>query len=187
MTSRLATPQDKTSVAILMVQAMDDLAKKFVKSDNLTDAIPAFEHFFVQKNNQYGYENTIVGEDETGIVGSITAYDGAKLDELRQPVLDYLKTHYNFNTAIENETQAGEFYLDTVSVFPHKQGLGIGAKLIQAMIQHAKKLGHERVGLLVDKTNPKAKSLYLRLGFEVVDEKSLLGGAYEHLVFEIKA
>lgn len=185
MNYRLAKAEDKNLVVPLMLQAMDDLAQKFVNSKKTSDAVSLFEHFFEQKDNMYSFENTIVCEEGGVIIGSITAYDGAKLEELRQPFLDYIKKVYHFNSPLENETEAGEFYLDTVSVASNKQGLGIGAKLIQQMAQHARQLGHQKIGLLVDKNNPNAKRLYERLGFEVVDEKPLLGGWYEHLVLEL--
>jgi ribosomal protein S18 acetylase RimI-like enzyme len=40
------------------------------------------------------------------------------------------------------------------------------------------------LGLLVDKDNPDAKKLYLKLGFEIVGEKTLVGKNMEHLQFK---
>lgn len=181
---RIASPADSSFIAPIMLQAMEDLAKKFVNSTNIADAIPLFERFIKQKNNIYSFENTLVCLKSGVIVGSITAYDGAQVEILRQPFLDYIQLHYKFDTTFEKETEAGEFYLDTVSVAPNQQGQGIGAMLIQAMAERAKTLGHQRIALLVDKTNPQAKRLYQRLGFKVLGEKRLLGENYEHLVLE---
>jgi len=40
---------------------------------------------------------------------------------------------------------------------------------------------NKTLGLLVDKDNPQAKKLYLRLGFVPVGEKTLAGKSMEHL------
>lgn len=182
---RQAKPTDNSQVAPLIVQAMEDLAMKFTKAEDLTFAIPVFEYFFQTEGNQYSYENTLVYEENGEIIGSITGYDGNKLDELRTPFLDYLLDKFEFAQIPEDETEAGEFYLDTVSVSHLHQGKGIGKKLIEAMIEHAHSKGFDKVGLLVDVQNPSAKKLYERIGFKVVKTKNLMGGQYEHLVYEI--
>lgn len=182
---RQAKPEDYKYTAPLIIQAMEDLAMKFTNHHNVDLALPVFEFFFQKPQNQYSYENTLVYEENNQILGSITAYDGAELELLRQPFLDYLKTNYNFEIKPEDETQAGELYLDTVSVNPNHQGKGIGRKLILAMIEKAKTKGFTQVGLLVDENNPNAKRLYESIGFKSKEIKPLMGGKYEHLVFEI--
>jgi ribosomal protein S18 acetylase RimI-like enzyme len=182
---RLAKPEDNVEAAKLMVPVMGDLALKFVNSNNLMDAIPLFEIFFQQKNNQYSYENTIVCEEGERIIGFITGYDGAKFKSLREPFIDYIKANYGFDGNIEDETSEGEFYLDTIGVLPDRQGQGIGTDLIRNFIHHAKALGHDKIGLLVDKENPLARKLYERIGFVQAGEKILLGRAYWHLIFEM--
>lgn len=185
MSIRPARKSDHKSVAPLIVQAMDDLAKKFTQADDLTLAIPVFEYFFQSEENQYSYDNTLVYEENGKIIGSITGYDGSKLDELRTPFLDHLLDNFGFEQIPENETEDGEFYLDTVSVSINHQGKGIGRKLIEAMIQHAKEKGFDKVGLLVNLENPSAKKLYERIGFKTMKTKKLMGGQYEHLVYNI--
>lgn len=186
MLIRPAQKEDSEFVAPLIVQAMNDLAMKFTKSSDLEKSIPVFEYFFQQRRNQYSYENTLVCEENGEIIGSVTGYDGGKLNELRTPFLDHLSEKFGFEQMPEDETEPGEFYLDTISVSIHHQGKGIGKKLIEAMIHHAKQKGFEKVGLLVDVENPSAKKLYERIGFKVLKTKNLMGGQYEHLVFSLK-
>ncbi|SMC35688.1 GNAT family N-acetyltransferase [Moheibacter sediminis] len=186
MLIRPAQKSDYIQVAPLIVQAMEDLAMKFTQSSDLEKSIPVFEYFFQQKGNQYSYENTLVFEENGEIIGSITGYDGNKLNELRTPFLDHLLEKFRFEQIPEDETEAGEFYIDTVSVSMNHQGKGIGRKLIEAMIIHAKEKGFYKVGLLVDVENPSAKKLYERIGFKIIKTKNLMGGQYEHLVFTVK-
>jgi len=183
---RQAKASDFKQVAPLVVQAMDDLTYKFTKSNDSNLGIQLFEYFFQQENNQYSYKNTLVYEKGNQIIGSITAYDGALLDALRSPFLDYLKDNYQLNNFYpEDETEAGEFYIDTVGVSPFFQGKGIGTMLIQSTLEWAKKLNHQRVGLLVDMDNTNAKRLYDRLGFETKSVKVFMGGRYEHMQMEL--
>lgn len=186
MQIRSAQKEDYKSVALLIIQAMDDLAMKFTKSSEVEKAVPVFEYFFQQEGNQYSFENTLVFEENGEIIGSITGYDGNKLKELRTPFLEYVLEKFGFEQIPEDETESGEFYLDTISVSRIHQGKGIGRKLIEAMIQHAKEKGFDKVGLLVDRENPDAKRLYEKIGFKFVKIKILMGGSYEHLVYEFQ-
>ncbi|KAA6440464.1 N-acetyltransferase [Dyadobacter flavalbus] len=181
---RSALPEDAPAVAPLLVLAMDHIAGIFAGSANYTDAIPFFHAFFEADNNQYSYTNTLVFEDRKMVIGSVTGYDGARLHELRKPVVDKLRES-NPEFTPEDETEAGEFYIDCVSVHPEHQGKGVGKKLILAICDKAAASGFERVGLIVDQVNPQAKRLYEKLGFEVAGEKDFLGHRYFHMVKKV--
>lgn len=178
---RPAKPEDAAAVAPLMILAMGHIAGIFARSEKHEDAIPFFDAFFRQDNNQYSYVNTLVFENESGVVGSVTGYDGKLLRTLRQPILEELhKSDPGFSP--NDETEAGEYYLDCVNVHPSQQGKGIGKLLIAAFCEHTCKLGYQRVGLIVDLENPAAKKLYEKLGFTVAGKKEFMGHQYEHMV-----
>lgn len=180
---RPARPEDAEAVAPLLVLAMGHIAGIFARSTRHEDAIPFFEAFFKDGANQYSYANTLVYETEAGVIGSITGYDGARLHELRQPVLDKLReAEPDFNP--NDETGPGEYYIDCVNVHPDHQGKGIGKKLIHAFCAYAGTIGHARVGLIVDMINPSAMRLYENLGFQVAGEKDFMGHRYFHMVRE---
>lgn len=185
---RKAKADDAKFVAPLIIQAMGKLAFKFSNSVNRQATLKLFEHFFQEPHNQYSFENTLVYINEKDeILGSINAYDGAKLLELRDNFLNYLVIHNglkNFNP--EPETEAGEFYLDTISVNPNAQGKGIGKKLIDAGIELATKFGHTQVGLLVEINNDKALKIYQNKGFEIKNMKEFIGESYYHMAYQIK-
>jgi len=184
---RPAKPSDADAVVPLIIQAMGKLANKLthVEDDKLINKI--FTHFFPLQGNQYSYENTLVFEEEGKVLGSLNAYDGRKLIELRKPFLAYLKEHYNGSDLNQGtETEAGEFYLDSISVKPSAQGKGIGKQLIKTGIDWAKKLGHHTVGLLVEQNNENALKLYQKMGFVIQNEKEFMAGLYHHMIFKIK-
>ncbi|MCE7043610.1 GNAT family N-acetyltransferase [Dyadobacter sp. CY312] len=181
---RPATTDDATQVAPLFILAMGHIAGIFANSDRYEDAIPFFEDFFIRKGNQYSHEFTLVCEEEGVVTGSVTGYDGALLHLLRQPILDQLrKTKPDFSP--DDETEAGEYYLDCINVHPDHQGKGIGKKLIHAFCNKAQLLGYNRVGLIVDLDNPRAKKFYENLGFKVSGIKAFMGHRYFHMVKEV--
>ena len=176
---RTATPADAPFVAPLMFQAMSEIVFKLIQREDPLESVRFLERLFLKQNNQYSYENTLVYEKDKQILGSLVYYNGAHIDPLSQSVFDFVKDSYGHNIRLEKETQAGEFYIDTLSVLPAAQGKGIGSKLIT----HLKKVATQPIGLLVDVQNPEAERLYTRLGFEYVNEQTLAGGRYKHLVF----
>jgi ribosomal protein S18 acetylase RimI-like enzyme len=180
---RTARPEDADAVAPLLVLAMGHIAGIFARSTHYEDAIPFFEAFFKDGTNQYSYANTLVYENADGVIGSITGYDGGRLHELRQPVLDKLReAEPDFTPS--DETGPGEYYIDCVNVHPGHQGKGIGKKLINAFCEYAGTLGYARVGLIVDVINPAARRLYENLGFRIIGEKDFMGHHYFHMVRE---
>ncbi|NQX56187.1 GNAT family N-acetyltransferase [Pedobacter panaciterrae] len=178
---RQALATDAPQIARLIIHAMEDPASKFVGQSDPLKAIPLFEHFAGLRGNQYSYENMLVYEDESGICGAISGYDGADLNLLRSPFLNYIASSYNFKDIPEDETQPGEFYIDCISVAANKQGQGIGKKLINAMVGQLTNSKHTKAGLLVSKDNPNAERLYTNLGFKIADERQFMGGTYYHM------
>lgn len=183
---RPAQPEDAAQVVPLLLQAMGELAPKLTRTKNRETINLIFEHFFQQIGNQYSYENTLVFEEAEKVLGSLTAYDGAKLIELRKPFLAYLNQPDADDQNLDTETQSGEFYLDSISVHASAQGKGIGKQLITAGIALGLRLGHQNIGLLVDQNNERALKLYQQMGFKIQNEKEFMGGSYHHMVFEVK-
>ncbi len=181
---RAATPADADQVAPLFLLAMGHIAGIFANSDRYEDAIPFFKQFFRATNNQYSYENTLVLEEETQIVGSVTGYDGARLHALREPILHQIrKTHPDFT--VDDEAEAGEYYLDCINVHTEHQGKGIGRKLLVAFCERAHQLKYSRLGLIVDDENPRAKLFYEKEGFRALGMKPFMGHRYFHMVKDL--
>lgn len=183
--TRPATPNDAPEVARLIIPALGDLATRYINGKGPDGAIDLFERFAAMPANQFSYQNILVFEDEGGVYGMISGYDGADWGRLRAPFLQYIRSAYGFSQIQEDETQAGEFYIDCLSVSPDQQGKGIGKQLINALIGKAGALAHTKIGLLVSDKNPLAEKLYLGLGFERAGKKHLLGGNYYHMQYTV--
>jgi GNAT superfamily N-acetyltransferase len=122
-----------------------------------------------------------VVEDNKEVVAAVNLYDGAGLNELRQPVMEYIRSKFSRDFTLEDETQAGEYYIDSLGVDPNQQNKGIGTRLLQFVIDEYVDKHSHTLGLLVDESNPNAKRLYLKLGFKSAGKKVLFGKNMEHL------
>src|SRR5262245_37392945 len=179
---RPARPEDANAVAPLIVQALAPGSFQMTESGDVTEAQPVVERFFLQEVNRHSYRNTLVFENEHGVVGSIVCYDGADEEKLAAPINLFLSEFYDEEELAPFwETSAGEYYIDTISVRADQQGKGIAKQLIEAACANGKQMGHARIGLIVDLENPGAKRLYERLDFKTVGHKFLWGHDYEHM------
>jgi ribosomal protein S18 acetylase RimI-like enzyme len=181
---RPSVVSDAPQVAPLFLLGMGHIAGIFANSERYEDAIPFFEHFFIRADNQYSHVHTLVYEENGKIIGSVTGYDGALLHPLREPILEEIRKKQP-NFLPNDETEAGEFYLDCLNVHVDHQGKGIGKQLIQAFCELGIKLGHLRVGLIVDHENPVARKIYERVGFKEVGIRDFMGHTYAHMIKEL--
>ncbi len=145
---------------------------------------PVFRELAEREVAQYSYRNALIAEVDGVAAGALVGYDGARLAELREPIFPLLEKYLGETLQIEDECEAGEFYLDSLGVLPQFQGLGVGARLLTAMRDRAFAEGHQRVGLIVDVNNPRAERLYTSLGWRRVGEKRFLGHRMWHLQCE---
>jgi len=180
---RKATKQDATAVAKLMMLAMDKIVYDFIGEVNYEKGVLFLEQLFQQEDNQYSFQNTVVVEYDNQFAGCTTFYEGSKLNQLRLPVLELLKNEYKQEICPQDETQAGEIYIDTIAVDENFQGKGIGSQILDYLIEEIALKQHKTLGLLVDFDNPNAKKLYSKKGFIVVGEKTLMNEHHEHMQY----
>lgn len=178
---RKATIHDSEKLATLILLAMEDVVFSFLGKKDKTLASVFMKHFTGKENNQYSYQNCWVVEKENEVIAAANIYDGARLKELRKPVIDYIKTQNQNELDIENETQEGEFYIDSLAVSPLHQGKGIGSEMLQFLILKYVNENKKVLGLLVDENNTNAKNIYLKMGFIKTGSKVFLGKKMDHL------
>ena len=98
----------------------------------------------------------MIAADGDKVVGISVSYDGSKLHELRRAFLRLALEHIGKDhSGMDDETQAGELYLDSLAVLPDYRRQGIASRLIRATKESADRMGLPCVGLLVDKGNPR--------------------------------
>uniref|UniRef100_UPI003217029D GNAT family N-acetyltransferase n=1 Tax=uncultured Draconibacterium sp. TaxID=1573823 RepID=UPI003217029D len=178
---RKAKPEEYKIIAPLLLLAMEDIVYRFIGDISREKAILLLESLVREENTQYSYKNCWIAENESEIIAAACVYDGMKLRELRKPVAEKIKSMFNNDFNPEDETRAGEYYIDSVGVSPNHQGKGIGTKVFQFLINEYVTKRNETLGLLVEEDNPDARKLYLKLGFETVGKKTLVGKTLQHL------
>ncbi len=134
------------------------------------------------ETSQYSYRNALIAEVEGSPAGVIVAYDGARLEELRSETMRIIRKYKPDFTISEDETEPGEYYIDTLCVLPQYRKMGIATKLIAAIHEKALAEGHKQLGLIVDFDNPTAERLYTKLGFHRVGTRIFAGHKMWHLV-----
>ena len=181
---RQARKEEASQIAKLFMLAwpVDDiLESNGLTCEQLHESITLIA---ANKETIYSYENTIVAEIDGKVVGATCAYDGADYQRLKQPIVDALGPNCGF--AKMKETEAGEFYLDSVGVLPKYRGRGIASRIIEAQCERAATLGHKVAGLIVDIDKPQVEALYSRLGFMYLNDKDFFGHTMKHMVRQLE-
>ena len=136
-----------------------------------------------REDSQYSYRNTLVAMDADRVVGISVSYDGGLLHELRRTFIEAAKEHLGKDhTGMDDETQAGELYLDSLAVLSEYRRQGIARRLLLATKERANRMGLPCVGLLVDKDNPVGEALYASVGFRYVGDNRWGGHPMKHMV-----
>ena len=186
---RQARKEEAAQIAQLFLLAwpVEEMAQSSgITAEMLHESVTGFA---AREDTIYSYTKTFVaevageGEGSGEIVGAMCGYDGADYQKLKQPIVDILGEDSAF--AQLRETEAGEYYLDSVGVMPEHRGKGIASRLFDAHFKRAAAQGHKVAGLIVDVDKPKAEALYARLGFKHVGNKDFFGHEMKHMVREL--
>ena len=182
---RKAIKNQAAEIARLIMMAMtDECCLHFCGEDYGLDAYQRMMTLLVEReDSQYSYKNTLVAVDGDTVVGISVSYDGSKLHELRRAFIEMAIEHIGKDhSGMDDETQAGELYLDSLAVQPDYRRRGIASRLIKATKERADRMGLPCVGLLVDKGNPEGEALYASVGFQYVNDSHWGGHEMKHLV-----
>ena len=187
-----ANPSHAADIARLIITAMTDDCCQFLVGPNhtLEDFYNTMLRLVLMDDSQYSWRNAFVAVDEEAtegnveyapVAGAIVGYNGADLHRLRrrfqEEALRQLGMDYS---QMDDETEAGEFYLDSLAIYPEYRRRGIARQLLQRASEHAASLNLP-TALLVDKRNPNAERLYRSVGFEYCNDAMWGGHEMRHL------
>ena len=180
-----ATREQAPEIASLIMMAMTDDCCLHYCGDGygLEDFRKMMVRLVEREDSQYSYKNTFVACDGDKVVGISVNYDGGKLHVLRRAFLELSREYIGKdNSGMDDETQSGELYLDSLAVLPEYRRQGIAKRLIVATKERADELHLPYVGLLVDKDNPVGESLYTSLGFRYMNDSHWGGHEMKYLI-----
>jgi len=183
----IATPDMASHIASLIMEAMSPECCQNIAGPKhtLVDFHRMMTRLVEEDDSQYSYQNTLVAYVSNGILAGIcVAYDGAKLHQLRRRFIEAAQEFLDIDySGMQDETEDGEYYIDSLAVSSNFRGKGIATELLKAAIAKGKELEIPAVGLLVDKGNSKAESLYAKLGFEYANDTTWGGHSMKHLQY----
>ena len=109
--------------------------------------------------------------------GALVAYRGENYRQMQRTTFAMLRHLITFDLEkMDDEAQAGEYYIDSVAVLPESRGLGL-----EHALACARREGLTAV-LACDPHNTKARNLYERLGFHVGGRLFIFGEDYLRMV-----
>ena len=182
---REATKVQAAEIARLIMMAMTDDCCLYFCGDGygLEDFRRMMTLLVEREDSQYSYRNTLVAVEGQKVIGIAVSYDGGKLHELRQAFIHAAKEYIGKDhSGMDDETQAGELYLDSLAVQPEYRRQGIAQRLLIATKEKADAMGLPRVGLLVDNGNPVGETVYAAAGFCYANDSRWGGHPMKHLV-----
>ena len=183
-----AIKEQNKEIAHLIMMAMTDECCQYFCGEGygLDDFFRMMCHLVEREDSQYSYQNTLVAMDGQQVVGVSVSYDGSRLHDLRRAFIEAAKTYIGKDhTGMDDETQAGELYLDSLAVLPAYRRQGIAQKLLLATRERARHLHLPKVGLLVDKGNPDGEALYTKVGFGYLNDNLWGGHPMKHLILPV--
>jgi len=172
-------------IAQLIMMAMtDECCLHFCgEGYGLEDFFQMMTDLVAREDSQYSYQNSLVAVDNGCVVGISVSYDGGRLHGLRMAFIEAAKKYLGKDhSGMDDETQAGELYLDSLAVLTAYRRQGVARALLNATKARAAALGLPVVGLLVDKGNPAGEALYASVGFRYQNDSQWGGHAMKHLV-----
>ncbi|ASS75410.1 hypothetical protein CIG75_10690 [Tumebacillus algifaecis] len=180
---RPARKEDVQPAIALIYATIGNIGNTLAGTDDPVEVTRVLESFFIQEGNRLSYENTLIKEQEGQVVGVLVSYLGSQTYKLDQPFLDRLIAQTGDPTlTITKEAKDDEYYLDTIAVASAYEGRGFGTELMRAFEDKARLEGQQRLALLVEQNNERARRLYEKRGFLADESLTVSGYLFDHMV-----
>lgn len=182
---RQAKIEDSVVVAPLIIEAIDNIAKRLTGESEWGKVEEELRTLFKREDNRHSYLYTYVAELSGKVVGIIVLYPGDKAQALDQNLSKWLENKGVMNTEIDVEALDDELYIDTVCIDSTFRGKGIGSKLFAHAEIVGKEKGYKKLSLNVETKKEDALRLYTRLGYNIVSPWTIIGEPFHHMVKNI--
>ncbi|OUS24645.1 hypothetical protein A9Q99_24065 [Gammaproteobacteria bacterium 45_16_T64] len=179
---RPAQKDDKGTIAELIYSSGTELYDFIFATPNKS-ALEFIQFEYLSGRGFCGYHNVTVAVENDTVLGTGCFYDGHQYDALVKGTLKNVFRFYGFFGAFKilarmrhtgssmRVPRKDEVYLSNFGVSPESRGKGIGAKMIARQKDICREKRYKVLSLDVSDNNPRAESLYTRLGFQVMRVK----------------
>ena len=175
---RPATPAD-SSIAVHLIH---EAKGRFTDYQFGYDAKNVLNQLFIRPQNRLSHQFVDIAEVNGNIAGLLLSYPGRRLNQVnefmgRQMIticgiagfVRYMRKVWPFIFSSGAEAGADEYFINAVAVLPDFQGKRIGTRLMRFAEEKARAEGLLKCALTVEIENQRARYLYERLGFQVVN------------------
>lgn len=171
LTIRRATREDAAFVARMVMMALH--------SEENPDILAIMTNVCTMDATLYSWRHALVAEAEGQPAGLCLCYDGAGYSAMRARTFAFFPQADDGLDLenMEDETCAGEYYVDSLAVLPAFRQRGIARQLLEAQVA-AGLSQHLIPTLLVDPDNPPALRLYRAVGFTYLCDTYAFGQTY---------
>ncbi len=186
---RNATENDVRFLATCLMEAMGGMVMERMQEGTLTEEderrIGILTEICRRDDTLYSWRFGIVAETADGCpVGASIAYPGDDYHQRMLTSFSLAKKMVSFDVqTMEDESQAGEMYLDTLAVVPSFRRRGVAQALMRHWLHQAEKKGLTAT-LACARNNDKAHALYESMGLRDASLVFIFGDYYQkmHLV-----
>lgn len=190
---RNAEVEDFEQILPLIIMAIEDLANHTTNSNDYTTISERMRAAYNTPNTRFSKEHAVVIEATDDNLGTIAgvgfAYPGRDIRLLTERTLEACQSVGATYTKAEvqrlldsKEAEADEFYIDNLAVYEQFRGQGLSKKILTALETAGKQEGYQKISILADINNPKAKAIYEKMGYVADETYEFLGHKYYHLV-----
>jgi ribosomal protein S18 acetylase RimI-like enzyme len=153
---RPARPDDAEVAAALLYSAYTHTHVTYpLPEEHRSGWIEHLKHLFRQEGNRFSYQNIMVAEEGTEVVGLVLSFGGRDEARLNAAAANWL----------EREAGDDEWYVDALAVFANWGRKGIGSRLLQAAEGQAGQRHYPKIALNVAQGNKEALDMYARRGY----------------------
>ncbi len=185
---RNATKDDARFLATCLMEAMGGKVMERMQEGTLTAEderkIGILTEICERDDTLYTWRFGTIAETSDGCpVGASIAYPGDDYHERMLTSFSHAKAIVSFDVQkMEDESQAGEMYLDTLVVVPTFRRRGVAQALMRRWLQQAEDKGLTAT-LAVARDNAKAHSLYESMGLRDASLVFIFGDHYQKMRF----
>ena len=163
---------------LVFAQLFDEASEGFFKSMLGIKTYEIIADAFVMSNNEYSFENAIMIEYKSKIVGMVSGYTYAEKEGFKKNILSQFprgaKLRIMMFSVVGNVLSRflgprgkEDYYLQSIAVSSQMRGKGLGQRLMKHSGEIAIKKGSKTLSLDVSSKNKNAINSYKKFGMEI--------------------
>lgn len=159
---------------------LDAVGVRNFNSDLDKALLEAIKAECIRTDSLYSYKHSNIAELDGEAIGCVVAYPGEIYPEARKCTWERINSAIGGESSDSSdyETEAGEYYLDTLVVLPPYRGRDLGRQLVRSVVEQARGNSYDRITLIAEADHPHLLAYYESMGFKRESTLSFLGEKY---------